>query len=181
MILLKISDRTIEEVYQSELEWQFWTKIVVEAIGCVGAGILVYVWGKSYFSIISKWVAFNRTFIIISSSPPPIKKPIPNSQPSQDSNFKTSKRPVTTTLTPPNLALNPNQDSSVVVVPGGSSSPLLVEGGGVGMGGGFGTVCSCGGGDAHDSSSDIEPTSNDKSKEAKALLLPPVVYNPPLD
>jgi len=72
-------DRTIDELSQSELEWQFWTKIVVEAIGCLGAGILFYVWGKIYFCLIRKWISFNRTFVIIDElkkvAPVPLKPP----------------------------------------------------------------------------------------------------------
>lgn len=58
-------DRTIEELTHSDLEWQFWTKIIVEAIGCLGAGILTYVWGKSYVSLFVKWISFNRSFVIL--------------------------------------------------------------------------------------------------------------------
>lgn len=55
----------MEELTQDNLEWQFWTKIIVEAIGCLGAGILTYVWGKSYVSLLVRWVSFNRSFVII--------------------------------------------------------------------------------------------------------------------
>ena len=111
-----ISDRTVLELHDSNLEWQFWTKIVVEAIGCLGAGILIYVWGKSYFSIISKWIAFNRTFLIVNSAPVQVKRP-------------------------PSCG-NVNMSSSSPGLSGHSAG-------------------------------------GDKSREAKALLLPPVVYSPP--
>lgn len=76
--LFVLIDRTIDELHQAELEWQFWTKIVVEAIGCLGAGILFYVWGKIYFCLVRKWVTFNRTFVVIDSAPVPIKKKPPS-------------------------------------------------------------------------------------------------------
>ncbi|ODN04736.1 E3 ubiquitin-protein ligase MARCH8 [Orchesella cincta] len=63
--LYVLIDRTVEELTHSDLEWQFWTKIIVEAIGCLGAGILTYVWGKSYVSLVIKWVAFNKSFVIL--------------------------------------------------------------------------------------------------------------------
>ncbi|CAG7640061.1 unnamed protein product [Allacma fusca] len=114
--LYVLIERTVQELKDSTMEWQFWTKIVVEAIGCLGAGILIYVWGKSYFSIVSKWIAFNRTFLIVNSTPIQVKRP------------------------PSSTNINMS-----------SSSPALGS----------------------------DSSAADKSREAKALLLPPVVYSPP--
>jgi hypothetical protein len=169
-------------VNQAELEWQFWTKIVVEAIGCLGAGILIYVWGKSYVSVINKWIAFNRTFIIVSSSPPPIKKPLPVDTKPQSSNANTCT-PHSIDIPPGSICRSSSHTglsldaSTAVSSPVGGCGRIIVGESDVGDGGG-GT---CPGVDGSTGLDANDASSSDKSREAKDLLLPPVVYSPPSD
>lgn len=116
---LFITDRTIEEFQQADLEWQFWTKIVVETIGAIGATILIYVWGKLYVSLIRKWIIFNRTFVIINSTPAPLKQK-PSNCSSNTKNSSNSNNALTTkesTSSSPPLYHQCQVDPIVVVHP----------------------------------------------------------------
>jgi len=180
---LLFAERTVEEFNQAELEWQFWTKIVVEVIGCLGAVVLIFVWGNSYVSVFNKWIAFNRTFIIVSSSPPPVKKLLPVKSSPQRQN----QASITAALCTPQsieapLGRGMCRSGSHSVL--GNSDPEEMSSPADGKPGPApeATVVSIPVGDAG-SETDLteERSSSDKSKEAKALLLPPVNYSPPDD
>lgn len=60
--------RTASEIKTGQLQWPFWTKIVVVAIGFTGGLVFMYVQCKVYIQLCRKWKAYNRT-IFIQESP----------------------------------------------------------------------------------------------------------------
>ena len=57
-------DRTIDEVKENHLEWPFWTKLIVVAIGFVGGLIFMYVQCKVYVHLFKRLKAFNRDIFV---------------------------------------------------------------------------------------------------------------------
>ena len=57
-------DRTTEEIQSGELQWPFWTKLVVVAIGFTGGLVFMYIQCKVYIQICKKWKAYNRTIVV---------------------------------------------------------------------------------------------------------------------
>jgi len=57
-------DRTIDEVHDGHLEWPFWTKLIVVAIGFVGGLIFMYVQCKVYVHLFKRLKAFNRDIFV---------------------------------------------------------------------------------------------------------------------
>ena len=81
LYIIFILFRTTEEIQSGELQWPFWTKLVVVAIGftgekvnmshkqrniCIFSGGLVfmYIQCKVYLQICRKWRAYNRTIVV---------------------------------------------------------------------------------------------------------------------
>ena len=62
--LYVLIDRTTEEIRSGQLQWPFWTKLVVVAIGFAGGLVFMYIQCKVYIQICKKWKAFNRTIIV---------------------------------------------------------------------------------------------------------------------
>lgn len=58
--LYVLIDRTTEEVTQGALDWPFWTKLIVVAIGFTGGLVFMYVQCKMYVRLCQKWKAYNR-------------------------------------------------------------------------------------------------------------------------
>ena len=73
--------RTTEEIQSGELQWPFWTKLVVVAIGFTGERnslcsnmlweqihlgglVFMYIQCKVYLQICRKWRAYNRTIVV---------------------------------------------------------------------------------------------------------------------
>ncbi|CAB0012781.1 unnamed protein product, partial [Nesidiocoris tenuis] len=52
--------RTAEEIQYGLLEWPFWTKLIVVAIGFTGGVVFMYIQCKAYMQICQRWKAFNR-------------------------------------------------------------------------------------------------------------------------
>jgi len=71
--LYVLIDRTTEEIQSGELQWPFWTKLVVVAIGFTGGLVFMYIQCKVYIQICKKWKAYNRT-IVVQDLPPEIIK-----------------------------------------------------------------------------------------------------------
>jgi len=71
--LYVLIDRTADEVQSGDLQWPFWTKLVVVAIGFTGGMIFMYIQCKIYIQICKKWKAFNRT-IVVQDLPPEVIK-----------------------------------------------------------------------------------------------------------
>lgn len=62
--LYVLIDRTTEEIQSGELQWPFWTKLVVVAIGFTGGLVFMYIQCKVYLHICRKWRAYNRTIVV---------------------------------------------------------------------------------------------------------------------
>lgn len=77
--LYVLIDRTAEEIHKGILEWPFWTKLIVEAIGFTGGIIFMYIQCKSYLHLCRRWKAFNRV-IFVQNAPEKLALPTSNSQ-----------------------------------------------------------------------------------------------------
>ncbi|OWF44942.1 E3 ubiquitin-protein ligase MARCH1-like isoform X1 [Mizuhopecten yessoensis] len=62
--LYVLIDRTTEEVEAGALDWPFWTKLIVVAIGFTGGLVFMYVQCKMYGRLCQKWKAYNRVLSI---------------------------------------------------------------------------------------------------------------------
>merc|ERR1712106_1303691 len=62
--LYVLIDRTTEEIESGELQWPFWTKLIVVAIGFTGGLVFMYVQCKVYTQLCGKWKAFNRVILV---------------------------------------------------------------------------------------------------------------------
>ncbi|XP_055346397.1 E3 ubiquitin-protein ligase MARCHF8-like [Paramacrobiotus metropolitanus] len=62
--LYVLIDRTTEEIAKGELEWPFWTKLIVVAIGFAGGLVFMYVQCKMYVSLFRRWKTYNRVIFI---------------------------------------------------------------------------------------------------------------------
>ena len=62
--LYVLIDRTAEEIRNGELQWPFWTKLVVVAIGFTGGLVFMYIQCKVYVHLCRKWKAYNRTIVV---------------------------------------------------------------------------------------------------------------------
>lgn len=84
--LYVLIDRTAEEIQNGLLEWPFWTKLIVVAIGFTGGVVFMYIQCKAYLQICQRWKAFNRV-IYVQNAPekphlpsPSVPAPVPPSQ-----------------------------------------------------------------------------------------------------
>uniref|UniRef100_A0A8D2ZL23 RING-type E3 ubiquitin transferase n=1 Tax=Scophthalmus maximus TaxID=52904 RepID=A0A8D2ZL23_SCOMX len=71
--LYVLIDRTAEEIKQGILEWPFWTKLVVVAIGFTGGLVFMYVQCKVYIHLWKRLKAYNRV-IYVQNRPDTCKK-----------------------------------------------------------------------------------------------------------
>jgi hypothetical protein len=71
--LYVLIDRTAEEIKLGELQWPFWTKLVVVAIGFTGGLVFMYIQCKVYVHLCRKWKAYNR-IIVVQDSPEGVLK-----------------------------------------------------------------------------------------------------------
>ncbi|KAG8135054.1 hypothetical protein E2320_008110, partial [Naja naja] len=75
--LYVLIDRTAEEIKQGNdngvLEWPFWTKLVVVAIGFTGGLVFMYVQCKVYIQLWRRLKAYNRV-IFVQNCPDTVKK-----------------------------------------------------------------------------------------------------------
>lgn len=62
-------ERTAQEIHQGDLDWPFWTKLVVVAIGFTGGLVFMYVQCKVYVQLWKRLRAFNRIILVQNSSP----------------------------------------------------------------------------------------------------------------
>lgn len=62
--LYVLIERTTEEVQEGTLEWPFWTKLIVVAIGFTGGLVFMYVQCKMYIQLCKRWRAFNRVIYV---------------------------------------------------------------------------------------------------------------------
>ncbi|XP_005299334.2 E3 ubiquitin-protein ligase MARCHF1 isoform X1 [Chrysemys picta bellii] len=89
--LYVLIDRTAEEIKQGNdngvLEWPFWTKLVVVAIGFTGGLVFMYVQCKVYIQLWRRLKAYNRV-IFVQNCPDTAKKLEKNSSCIQNSEIK---------------------------------------------------------------------------------------------
>ncbi|XP_038592899.1 E3 ubiquitin-protein ligase MARCH8 isoform X1 [Micropterus salmoides] len=71
--LYVLIDRTADEIKQGILEWPFWTKLVVVAIGFTGGLVFMYVQCKVYIHLWRRLKAYNRV-IYVQNRPDTCKK-----------------------------------------------------------------------------------------------------------
>ncbi|KAM4591884.1 E3 ubiquitin-protein ligase MARCHF8-like isoform X2 [Leuresthes tenuis] len=71
--LYVLIDRTAEEIKLGILEWPFWTKLVVVAIGFTGGLVFMYVQCKVYIHLWKRLKAYNRV-IYVQNRPDTCKK-----------------------------------------------------------------------------------------------------------
>jgi len=62
--LYVLIDRTTDEIRKGNLEWPFWTKLIVVAIGFIGGLVFMYVQFKMYIALCRRWRAFNRVIYV---------------------------------------------------------------------------------------------------------------------
>uniref|UniRef100_A0A2K6C1B3 RING-type E3 ubiquitin transferase n=1 Tax=Macaca nemestrina TaxID=9545 RepID=A0A2K6C1B3_MACNE len=89
--LYVLIDRTAEEIKQGQatgiLEWPFWTKLVVVAIGFTGGLLFMYVQCKVYVQLWKRLKAYNRV-IYVQNCPETSKKNIFEKSPLAEPNFE---------------------------------------------------------------------------------------------
>lgn len=78
--LYVLIDRTAEEIKLGILEWPFWTKLVVVAIGFTGGLVFMYVQCKVYIQLWRRLKAYNRV-IYVQNRPETCKKLAPEKPP----------------------------------------------------------------------------------------------------
>ncbi|KAM9809813.1 E3 ubiquitin-protein ligase MARCH8 isoform X4 [Syngnathus typhle] len=71
--LYVLIDRTADEIKQGIMEWPFWTKLVVVAIGFTGGLVFMYVQCKVYVHLWRRLKAYNRV-IYVQNRPDSCKK-----------------------------------------------------------------------------------------------------------
>ncbi len=62
--LYVLIDRTAEEIRQEQLQWPFWTKLAVVAVGFTGGIVFMYIQCKVYINYCKKWKAYNRVILV---------------------------------------------------------------------------------------------------------------------
>lgn len=62
--LYVLIDRTTEEVSNGNLDWPFWTKLIVVAIGFTGGLVFMYVQCKMYVQLVLRWRSYNKVIHI---------------------------------------------------------------------------------------------------------------------
>lgn len=77
--LYVLINRTAEEIQDGLLEWPFWTKIIVVAIGFTGGVVFMYIQCKAYIQICQRWKAFNRVIYVQNAPEKPISLHVPTS------------------------------------------------------------------------------------------------------
>ncbi|XP_013786858.1 E3 ubiquitin-protein ligase MARCH8-like [Limulus polyphemus] len=62
--LYVLLDRTTEEMNSGVLEWPFWTKLLIVAIGFTGGVFFMYVQCKMYTQFFQRWRSYNRIIFV---------------------------------------------------------------------------------------------------------------------
>jgi len=75
--LYVLIDRSIEEYKIGQLNWPFWTKLVVVAIGFTGGVVFMYVQCTMYFTLCRRWRAFNR-IVLVQNAPARVNQTVLN-------------------------------------------------------------------------------------------------------
>ncbi|CAG0888770.1 unnamed protein product [Cyprideis torosa] len=62
--LYVLMQRTLAQISTDALQWSFWTKLVVLAIGFTGGFVFMYVQCKMYIHLCRRWRAYNRVIYV---------------------------------------------------------------------------------------------------------------------
>ena len=84
--LYVLIDRTATEIKNGQLQWPFWTKLVVVAIGFTGGLVFMYIQCKVYVHLCRKWKAYNR-IIVVQEVPEGVQRDMKSRKSSLDSNL----------------------------------------------------------------------------------------------
>ncbi|XP_022658026.1 E3 ubiquitin-protein ligase MARCH8-like isoform X1 [Varroa destructor] len=76
--LYVLIDRTSEEMREGQLDWPFWTKLIVVAVGFTAGLVFMYVQLRTYVQLFQRWKAFNR--IIFVQNAPSKDKDLPTAR-----------------------------------------------------------------------------------------------------
>ncbi|XP_067828480.1 E3 ubiquitin-protein ligase MARCH8 [Heptranchias perlo] len=94
--LYVLIDRTAEEIKQGQtsgiLEWPFWTKLVVVAIGFTGGLVFMYVQCKVYVQLWKRLKAYNRV-IYVQNCPETSRKSVAEKPPLIEQKFESKEAP----------------------------------------------------------------------------------------
>nr|CAG4645825.1 EOG090X0DX7 [Lynceus sp. MCZ IZ 141354] len=91
--LYVLIDRSAEELAAGLLEWPFWTKLVVVAIGFTGGLVFMYVQCTMYATLCRRWRAYNRVIVV------------QNVNPNSNSSVSSPTHPSTSIINPPRRCL----------------------------------------------------------------------------
>ncbi|XP_075162800.1 uncharacterized protein LOC142235433 [Haematobia irritans] len=80
--LCVLIERAAEDVQHGHIEWPFWTKLAVVAVGLTGGIVFMYIQCKAYLHLCHRWKARNR-ILLIQNAPEKIH---PTSPPSPTAN-----------------------------------------------------------------------------------------------
>lgn len=92
--LYVLIERTSEEMRDGQLDWPFWTKLIVVAVGFTGGLVFMYVQLRMYLQLFKRWKAFNRIIFV-------------QNAPSKDKDLPTAKD-----LMPVNIVMPSSADGS---------------------------------------------------------------------
>lgn len=89
--LYVLIERTMEEIKLGNLEWPFWTKLVVVGIGFTGGLVFMYIQCKMYYQLCRRWRAYNRV-IYVQNCPENIESSAKSSRPSLQLSASASRK-----------------------------------------------------------------------------------------
>ncbi|XP_072347941.1 E3 ubiquitin-protein ligase MARCHF8 [Scyliorhinus torazame] len=117
--LYVLIDRTAEEIKQGQtsgiLEWPFWTKLVVVAIGFTGGLVFMYVQCKVYVQLWKRLKAYNRV-IYVQNCPETSRKCVVEKSPMTEQNLENKEAPSVQRLEIDSLHCTEPEDCSVGIL-----------------------------------------------------------------
>nr|CAG4642054.1 EOG090X0DX7 [Eurycercus lamellatus] len=105
--LYVLIDRSAEEYSSGQLQWPFWTKLVVVAIGFTGGVVFMYVQCTMYLTLCRRWRAYNRVIVVqnapsrtgVGSQSPAVTLGEVSMKPKRNKSDKKSSAPVQSVVT----------------------------------------------------------------------------------
>jgi len=93
--LYVLIERTADEIKSGLIEWPFWTKLVVVAIGFTGGVVFMYIQCKMYLQLCIRWKQYNRVILIQPITEDLLKKSKKSAAANAISQSTTSSKPST--------------------------------------------------------------------------------------
>ncbi|XP_077503780.1 E3 ubiquitin-protein ligase MARCHF8-like isoform X2 [Amblyomma americanum] len=118
--LYVLIDRTAEEMREGNLDWPFWTKLIVVAIGFTGGLVFMYVQCKMYVQLFRRWRAFNRVIYVQDAPVPDKGAALPTAA---DLSPPVTVQGTTSSKRPPASACAPLHDGPTEITVAKDSSP----------------------------------------------------------